>query len=286
MQNEQIPAWWVTHIRNGESTTLTVDASIHSSLLNRTFGAPQVERSVETDVISQFNSTETRPVNAGTPVVSDPVLYIEETSAQWGTVNDSATPIAMDFTMRNPKAYPIPITEIGYTVTMNNVTVGNGTTDQTYVVPAGGERTVETETVIDNTKLDGWWVTHLERNQQTALEIDFYAKVEVGGETVRVPLDAMTYTETIETDMFGTKDDSAPASGAASETDGDGGSTTTSTPTASPTGSPTATPADSPTPTPDSEPTTEEGTSTGDGATTTDDGGLLSAVGNALASAR
>jgi LEA14-like dessication related protein len=276
MRNEQIPAWWVSHIRNGESTTLTVDASIHSSLVDRTFGAPQVERSVETDIISEFNSTETRPVNAGAPLVSDPVLYINETSAQWGAVDESETPIAMDFTMYNPKSTPIPISEIGYTITMNNVTVGNGTTEQGYVIPARSERTVETQTVIENPTLDEWWVSHLQQNQRTDLEIDFYAKIEVTGETVRVPLDAMTYTETIETDLFGTKDETAPGSETDSAADdGRDGSTATSTPTAgkspTPTDTPTATATDTSTATP------EDGDATTDGGnTTTDDGGLLS----------
>jgi LEA14-like dessication related protein len=285
MRNEKIPAWWVSHIRNGESTTLTVDAAIHSSLLDRTFDAPQVERSVETDVISEFNSTETRPVNAGAPVVSDPVLYVNETSAEWGAVNESATPIAMDFTMYNPKTYPIPVTEIGYTVTMNNVTVGNGTTQQSYVIPARSERTVETQTVIRNPSLDEWWVSHLERNQRTDLEIDFYAKLEVGGETIRVPLDEMTYTETIETDMFGTKDDTAPGSETASNGgDDDGSETTTATPadgasstTTSASTTSTTTPSSTATSTPAPTPT-ETPTPSGGDDTTTDDGGLLSGL--------
>lgn len=280
MRNEQIPAWWVSHIRNDESTTLTVDASIHSSLVDRTFGAPQVERSVETDIISEFNSTETRPVNADAPLVSDPVLYVNETSARWGTVDESETSIAMDFTMYNPKSYPIPVSEIGYTITMNDVTVGNGTTEQGYVIPARSERTVETQTIIENPTLDEWWVSHLQKNQRTDLEIDFYAKLEVAGETVRVPLDAMTYTETIETDLFGTKDETAPGSEADSAAaDGSDGSTATSTPAAGKSSTPTATPTATATDTPTATATAEDGDTTTDGdSTTTDDGGLLSEV--------
>ncbi|SFL11351.1 LEA14-like dessication related protein [Halogranum rubrum] len=270
MDNERIPAWWVSHIRNGESTTLTVDASVHSSLLDYSFGAPKVERTVETDLISAFNSTETRPVNADAPVVSDPVLYVNETSAQWGEVNESVTPIDMDFTMYNPKAFPVPVSEIGYTITMNDVTVGNGTSAQGYVIPAGGQRTVETRTLVENERLDEWWVTHLERNQRTDLEIDFYAKVRVTGETIRIPLDEMTYTETIETDMFGTKVEATGQTNVTSESNESASTpeptvTTTSTDGGSDSTTPTATPTDtaSATPTPES------------GETTTEDDGLL-----------
>jgi LEA14-like dessication related protein len=201
-------------------------------------------------MLSQFNSTETRPVNASQPLVSDPVLYVNETSAQWGEVKESATPLNLDFRVYNPKEYPVGVSEIGYEITMNDVAVGEGTTEQGYTVGPKSTETVETTTLIDNAKLDEWWVSHLERDQVTDLRIDFYARLEVtGGETIRVPLRSLTYTETIETDIFGNE-----AGGA-----GDGSDDTDdSTPT------PTGTPEDS----------TADGTAT-DTQTTTDDGGLV-----------
>lgn len=258
MANDRIPEWWVSHVSNGEQTTLTVDASVHSSTLGGSVGAPTVERSVETDMLSQFNSTETRPVNASQPLVSDPVLYVNETSAQWGEVNESRTPLNLDFRVYNPKSYPVGVSEIGYEITMNDVAVGEGTTEQGYAVGPKSTETVETTTLIDNARLDEWWVTHLERDQVTDLRIDFYARLAVtDGETIRVPLRSLTYTETIETDIFGNDAGSGGDAGdgdAADDTDGtEAGETTT-------------TPGDS----------TAEGTATDAGSdTTTDDGGLF-----------
>jgi LEA14-like dessication related protein len=259
MANERIPEWWVSHVSNGEQTTLTVDASIHSSTVGQSFGAPKVERSIETDMLSQFDSTETRPVNASQPLVSDPILYVNETSAQWGEVNESRTPLNLDFRVYNPKQYPVGVSEIGYEITMNDVAVGEGTTGQGYTIGPNSAETVETTTLIDNTKLDEWWVTHLERDQVTDLRIEFYARLDVtGGETIRVPLRSLTYTETIETDIFGNEAGSSGDSGSESgdgEESTDGGTTT-----------PTETPGDS----------TADGTATDSGVdTTTDDGGLL-----------
>jgi LEA14-like dessication related protein len=255
MANDRIPEWWVSHVSNGEQTTLTVDASIHSSTVGQSFGAPKVEREIETDMLSQFNSTETRPVNASQPLVSDPVLYVNETSAQWGEVNESRTPLALDFRVYNPKSYPVGVSEIGYEITMNDVAVGEGTTEQGYTVGPKSAETVETTTLIDNTKLDEWWVSHLERDQVTDLRIDFYARLEVtGGETIRVPLRSLTYTETIETDIFGNDAGGSDDAGDGSTDEGGDDSTTSSA----------ETPGDS----------TAEGTAT-DSQTTTDDDGLL-----------
>jgi LEA14-like dessication related protein len=250
MQNEKIPAWWTSHIRNGERTQLEIDARVHSSLIGQSATVPHSQE-INTDIISQFNSTETRPVNANQPVVSDPVLYINRTSATWGSVTDAETPINMEFTMYNPKTSPYTVTEIGYEITMNDISVGEGTTDEPHVIPGQAEETIAATTTIQNDKLDEWWVSHLQNDQVTQLRIDFYAKIELPtGNTIRVPLDELTYTKEIETDIFG-----SDSSGESTNND----TATTSTP-ATTTGTPTAT---------DTTPSENE-------TTTTDDGGLFS----------
>lgn len=263
MRNERIPDWWVSHLRNGERTTVRIFADVHSSTLDRTFDAPAVEREVETDLLSALNSTETREVNADHPLVSDPVLYVNETSAEWGEVTDERSEIRMEFVLYNPKSHPVALTEIGYDIRMNDVAVGEGATERSVVIPARSTKTVTATTTIRNDRLDEWWVTHLQRNQTTAFESDFYLRADlgaVGGGEVRLPLDTMKTT--IETDIFGereadgepngTDDDQATADGA---TESDGG----------------ATPAPTETPTPD--PATEAPTES-----PTEDDGLFSRV--------
>jgi len=124
LHNDRIPDWWVSHLQNSESTTLTVDADVHSSMVGQSFGAPSVERQIETDVSSSFDSTETQPIDANQPLVSDPVLYLNETEGEWGEVTEEETPIVMAFTLYNPKDYPISASAIGYDVTMNDLAVG------------------------------------------------------------------------------------------------------------------------------------------------------------------
>lgn len=94
MRNERIPEWWVTHIRNNERTTLRIQSKVRSSLVGHSVRVPHSQE-IETDIISQFNSTKTRPVNANAPLVSDPVLYMNETSANWGSVGREETLIRM-----------------------------------------------------------------------------------------------------------------------------------------------------------------------------------------------
>ncbi|AAV45799.1 membrane protein NosY precursor [Haloarcula marismortui ATCC 43049] len=171
MQNDRIPPWWVTHIDNGETTTVGIDATVTSSMLGGQSVSFSQERTIETDLLSQFNSTETRPVEADQPLVSDPVLYINETRGAWDQENltQSETPLNLAFDVYNPKPYPYTITKVGYTIRMNDVTVGEGETDRGYVLNPGEKTTLEANTAIQNENLDRWWVTHLQRNQQTDL---------------------------------------------------------------------------------------------------------------------
>ena len=264
LANERIPTWWVSHIRNGERTTLAVNADVHSSTLGTSFGAPKVTREIETDVISAFNSTAERPV--GSSPTGGPLLVIRETSAQWGQVNASTTAIDMRFVVYNPNAYPIPVTELGYRTTMNGIEMGSGTTEGQGVIPPGETRTIETTATLNNQRIDEWWVSHLQNDQRTDLRIDFSARFELPTGAAEVPLDPLTYTRTIETDIFDNKAD-----------DGSGGEAERETPT------PTPTPDDglldggddgTATPEPTSTPSDDDGTATP--TPTDDDGGLLS----------
>ncbi len=285
MRNDKIPEWWVTHIRNGEHTTLRIHSKVHSSLVKKSVDVPY-SNDIDTDIISGFNSTTTRPINASMPFVSDPVLYVNETSANWGAVTRSKTPIRMRMRVYNPKSVTYTISEIGYEMTMNGIAVGNGTTEHPYAIPGKSEKTLRMRTIIQNDRLDDWWVSHLRNGQRTDLKIRFYAKIELpSGKTVRVPLRQLTYEKQIQTHIF--ENDSAEGTLASTNvTAGNGGTTTHNTVTDDGTGTTTH----STTPATDSSTsaTTETTTATTTGATgttttattattttTTDGGGLL-----------
>lgn len=263
LRNERIPAWWASHVRSGEETTVQVAADVRSGTLGRSAHVVPVTRTVSTNISGQFNSTENRPINAGLPLVSDPALVVSETRAHWGPTTDAETPLETAFVVHNPKATPVTFGSIGYDVSMNDVDVGEGESERAVVIPGGATRTVRASTVLENGKLDEWWVTHLERNQTTDLRIDFYARLSLGGgESVRVPLRGLTFEETIRTDIFGTKNaTNRTASGeSSSPTDGEPTTETTArlTTTSAPTSARTTTTA-----------------SRENGSTTTADGGLL-----------
>lgn len=274
MDNERIPGWWVSHVNQGEYTELDVNAIIHTGLFGQSVEAPDVTRDIPTDIIGAFNSNETRPLEADRePVIQDPMLYLNSTAGSWGDVNNESTEIQMEFVLYNPKSYPITVSEIGYDIRMNDISVGSGQTAQSYTLPPGETTAIEATTVIDTQKLDEWWVSHLQRNQVTELEIDFYMQFDLSATdgSVRIPFE--TLTRTIETDFFDNKsagEDADGDSGAQTETNGeptaedstteDGSEgTETETQTEEATEDPTPTSTPTPTPTPTSTPTEDGG---------------------------
>ena len=219
LRNDAIPSWWVSHVRNDERTTVDIDANVTSGLLGRSVEFSQ-GREVTTDLLGAFNSEETRPVNADSALTDDPILYVNETRGAWGSVTEAETPIDMAFTVYNPNLEPYVVTEIGYDITMNGVEMASGQTEEGYVIPSRGTETIEFTTALRNARLDEWWVTHLDKDvrghQVSGLRIDFYAVVELPtGQAVTVPLDELTYEETIETDIFDEGDDVRDSDGSA-----------------------------------------------------------------------
>ncbi|MEE6209842.1 LEA type 2 family protein [Salarchaeum sp. III] len=272
LQNDRIPDWWVTHIRNGETTSLVVNADVHSGLLGRTFNYQTGGQTISTDIISQFNSSETRAVDSGSVLVEDPLFYVNRTNASWGGVSSAETPIDMEFLVHNPKDTPLGVSKIGYNITMNNISVGEGELDKGVVVPPHESKEVDARTGIRNQRLDEWWVSHLRNDQVTNLTIDFYAVIEPpveGAGEMRIPLRGLTYTRTIETNIFQDGDEDTSANDTSNGTDTTTG-TTTGTTTSSGTTEETTT--DGTTAGTTDTTTTESGTT---GGTTTDDGGIL-----------
>ena len=165
--------------------------------------------------------------------------------AEWGEAAEEATPIDMEFVLYNPQTLPFTVAELGYEITMNGVRVGKGKTDELIAIPSGQQETVTTRARIINPNLDDWWVTHLQNDQVTQLRIEFYAVLTGEDLTrdIRVPLDRLTYEETIETDIFGNKNQSNGTAPSPTPT-GDGTPTPTPTPTPTELPDPVSTPTD------------------------------------------
>ncbi|GAB3689621.1 hypothetical protein GCM10028857_25180 [Salinarchaeum chitinilyticum] len=206
LYNDRIPPWWASHVNNGERTTVVVDTKVSASAIgqSKTFTS---EEQIQTDILGAFASEEDRPIDGNLPIVDDPLLIVKETDAAWGSASKTETPLNMAFRVYNPNIEPYAISELRYNVTMNDVLVAEGASEDPFVVTGGATNTLQASTAIQNQRLDEWWVSHLDESvyghQVTRFRITFTAVIELpNGETTTVPLEELDYGEWIGTDIF------------------------------------------------------------------------------------
>lgn len=202
--NDDIPEWWASHINRNETTTVRVqpDAVVGPTDFTLPMHSRTRTRTVRTDLLAPLQTNDPQRFRQ----FGQTLLIVNETNAYWGNATVNRTPLYTSATVTNPTPIPIPVVDIGYTIYMNDVRVGQSTANQQTVIPPGSTRTIETRAVINNTKLDEWWVTHLRRNETTRLRVDFSATIEVFDQRIRTPLEFLSYTRTFNTDVFGPED--------------------------------------------------------------------------------
>ncbi|USZ67620.1 LEA type 2 family protein [Halorussus salilacus] len=197
IDNGKIPAWWASHINNGEETTVSVRPSLDAPLLSRDL--PSQDRTFETDMLASFDSESGESVTAGDRTL----LTVEETDASWGEATAEETPLRFSGTVTNPNEEAIEFATIGYTVSMNDVTVAEGTTDEAVRIEGESTDAIRVNSTLDNTKLDEWWVSHLRNDEETTLDVRVFAEVETDDGTRRVDLPFMSKRVAFETDILG-----------------------------------------------------------------------------------
>ncbi|SIR48362.1 LEA14-like dessication related protein [Haladaptatus litoreus] len=197
MDNQKIPAWWATHINNGEQTTVSIQPAISLPLISKNL--PAEERSFETNLLGAFESNETQTMTAGERTV----LRVTETDAEWGEATEERTPLNVDATVENPTSGDVAFSQLGYTITMNDVTVAEGTTDGEVNVAPGERTSFSIDSTFDNGKLPAWWESHVENGEQTTMDVQFYATVDENGETKKVTLPFLSKRVVFTTDVLG-----------------------------------------------------------------------------------
>ncbi|WP_254545361.1 LEA type 2 family protein [Halomarina pelagica] len=200
IDNDDIPEWWASHVEHNETTTVRVNPAVDVEYAGMRIPVESATRTrtVHTSLLEPLRTEENRRITASNRTL----LIVNGTDARWGNATVERTPIHASATVTNPTPVPIPVTDIEYTIRMNGIVVGNGTAAGRTVVPPGETKTLETRAVIDNSKLDEWWVTHVRNDETTRMTVDFYATVELFGNRYRLPLESLSYERTFHTDIL------------------------------------------------------------------------------------
>lgn len=197
LDNSKIPAWWVTHVNNDERTVVSTQARI--AVVGLGASLPPQNRTIETDLLTAFASD-----NSSTVTIADrEIMTVSNQRAAWGTANAEETPIAFSVDLENVHNRSVQLDGTEYRIVMNNVTVGEGRTNDSIVLEPGESGTFTAHAALDTPKMEQWWITHLRDNQTTRLRVEVYGLVRDDGELERVPLNVFDRRIRFRTDFLG-----------------------------------------------------------------------------------
>jgi LEA14-like dessication related protein len=154
IDNQQIPAWWVTHVNNGEQSTLALEATVKGPF-GVSFDLPKQTRSFETVIIQPLETDEGRDIS----LLGKPVFTLGERTAEWGEATAETTPLAVSTDVKNNHGCEVIPDSVGYVVTMNGITVGEGEDRSVFTAAFGATDTFVINADLDTQAFDDWWVS-------------------------------------------------------------------------------------------------------------------------------
>ncbi len=210
--------WWRTHVNNGERTRLVIRPHVTVDLPHVDLSAfdfaglgvpparpPFSSISVETPrYVTEFETGILDSIRTDERMTSTAfgrtVFAVDGIDARWGETDEDETTIELRVKVENPNPFAVGFEDIGYTVRMNGVRVGEGDADD-FRLSAREKKVVSATAVLRNERMADWWTTHLRRRETTETEISLQGTVRALGFTRR--LDGRSYTDSFETDLFG-----------------------------------------------------------------------------------
>ncbi|MEF8773624.1 MAG: LEA type 2 family protein [Halobacteriales archaeon] len=195
--NERISEWWVAHVNDDERSELSISGTVSGP-----FGISRdvsQSRTIETDILSGLTGGGSTVVSAG----GERFLVMENRTARWGEATGERTPLSFSTTVTNVHDYGVTLDGMEYEVTMNGVTVGNGTTTEGVSVAPNETEQVSVTAALNSSRIADWWVTHLRNGEETNISVSVYGYVEKDGERTRVPMAVMDREMAFTSDILG-----------------------------------------------------------------------------------
>ena len=204
MDNTKFPQWWPKHINNGEQSSYVAMSQTFTDIGLTRFDVATTneQRSFETSIVDNLAQANQTSVTAG----GETLATVSDRQASWGTATADRTPLSFSAQLQNSHVRPLEFDGIGYTVTMNDVVVANGTDSTTVTVDPGQSRAIPATIPMDTAKLSEWWVDHLRSGEQSIVSAELYGVITQDGERKRVTVALASQRFNMTTDLLGSSD--------------------------------------------------------------------------------
>ncbi len=184
LENDKIPEWWVSHIKNGEKSVMIVKGYLVFDLMVTQFKYPiEIKREIKTNILSEINSITPKKIKVG--YLS---LTIKSIKSEWGEVNENVTQIVTSVIVHNDNSIPIPITRFNYLLEMNGIAVAEGSNNVSTILKPNADAKLRLVTEINNKMLEKWWVSHIRNGEKTKVKILLRPEIKVDGKVMQFTL--------------------------------------------------------------------------------------------------
>lgn len=184
LNNSKIPDLWITYLNQGSLFNVKLTGNITFSSKIREITCPiGYETSAHTNLLELLNLQEPKDIRVGPTTVT-----LKSLTLNWSEVTTAQTEINNLAIIYNPNSYPITITKINYTVEMNDVKMGEGTSYNPIALEAKTHSNLSFTAVLNNAVLNEWWTTHLRNDQITRIVLKLQGAAEVTGTDYSFPI--------------------------------------------------------------------------------------------------
>lgn len=183
LSNSEISRWWVTHLRRGEETNVSVDGYVSIGLAGRYVHVPvHYSTKVKTHI---FPARETlnKKVSLG-PLGS---VTIKEVTVTLESVSEESTKLKAVISVENDLKVPIVLGNVAYSVTLPDGTkVAEGYVKGLITIPAGSERELTVPVSIANNAIPKLWYFIVQGKGKANLTINAWFRLSYGSRTVDI----------------------------------------------------------------------------------------------------
>jgi len=201
LETENIPEWWVSHLKNGETSELRIPIKASMKLGPLPIsGGYTYKDSISTGIESTLsksiselegNYSRTLGPDAGLEA-NDFKITVVDASSRFGDVSKETTELVIPLKIKNRNNYAVPTPKMKGSLEMNGVKVAefnsnNVETASDTNIPPGGSKKIIIKAEMSNQNIDKWFESHARNKEKTNALLNIKFGFNVGNAELMVP---------------------------------------------------------------------------------------------------
>ncbi len=195
IENERIKDMWISHLQHGERSEMLIKVVPVINLLITEYRYP-IE--MKNEFVTGIFGTTFPDQNLN--IFGKEVFSIKNIELKVGKVDNQKTEINLEGLVVNNAPVKLTVKKVEYSILMNDVKVATGSEYLNLNLPPGKKESVSIPIYMDNSKLPGWWVSHVRNGEHSTVKVNLKLYIEFMGD--EYPL-ALSYDTEIDTSLAG-----------------------------------------------------------------------------------